>query len=690
MVDKKDLLVEIGTEELPPQALLRLEQAFQQNFYKQLVQHKLGFKSVESFSTPRRLALRINSLDIAQQPRIDVRRGPSLKAAIDSEGNYTKAALGFARSCGVDVEDLGREETPKGVWIIYEHKNEGDNTASLIPSMVESALSALPIQKRMRWGDLDTEFVRPVHWILLLFGDQPIESTVLGIKGSQYTRGHRFHHPDSIEIHRPSEYESKLRKPGMVESNFVLRRKRIKDQVIDTASRIGAVPVLDSSLLDEVTSLTEWPVSVLGSFEEEFLDVPAEALIETMQKNQKYFPLMNKSNELLPKFITISNIESRDPKQVEKGNERVIRPRFKDAAFFWEQDLKKPLDSYIPQLEKVVFQKLLGTLAEKTGRVRILTRHIGSKLDLEPDIAERTAELSKCDLLTSMVGEFASLQGIMGKYYALASGENVCVAAAMEEQYLPRHAGDKLPVSKCGQALAIADRIDNLVGIFAIGQRPTGVKDPYALRRASLAVLRILIETPLELDLMEVLELSAETLQPKVDAFSVVEDVFDYVMERLHGYYGDKGIHADSVGAVLASRFAIPTDIDKRILAVERFRSMPESRSLASANKRIRNILKKADMEIPASYRIEELYSASEIKLAEEISDAKKFIQPLIKSGDYNAALVKLASLKDSVDGFFADVMVLCDDLTLRKNRLALLSTLHDTFQDIADISCLK
>lgn len=690
MLNKKDFLVEIGTEELPPQALLRLSRSFQENLGKELKQLGLGYESIERFATPRRLALRVNGLDVGQQPRIEFRRGPSLKAAIDGDGNFTKAALGFARSCGVEVDALVREETPKGVWLKYEHTNEGEKTLALIPSIVESSLKALPIQKRMRWGDLDTEFVRPVHWVVMLFGDQPIDSIILGVESTQFTRGHRFHHPYRIKIGSPCDYETLLRDPGMVEPDYALRRERIEYQVNQLAVKLGAVAILDNSLLDEVTSLTEWPVAIVGSYDKKFLEIPSEALIETMQKNQKYFPLVDQDSKLIPNFITISNIQSILPSEVVKGNERVIRPRFKDAAFFWEQDLKRPLDSLKPELDNVVFQKTLGTLADKVSRVKILIRFIAHHIGLSISIAERSADLSKCDLLTNMVGEFAGLQGIMGRYYALASGENKCVSSAMEEQYMPRHAGDRLPRTKCGQALAVADRIDSLVGIFAIGQRPTGVKDPYALRRASLSILRILIETPLELDLRKLLEICAETFKSEIDAGSVVDNVFDYVMERLPGYYSEKGIHGDTVDAVLAKRFTNPTDIDKRILAVEHFRNMPEATSLASANKRIRNMLKKAQFKVPEMYQVEVLQMPSEIKLAYEMEAVLSEVQPYLEHRDYTSALSKLASLKETVDDFFSDVMVLCEDQTLRMNRLALLSTINDAFQNIADISKLK
>ncbi len=690
MVDKNDLLVEIGTEELPPQALLRLSEAFQEQFRSRLESSGLKFQKIERFATPRRLALRVLQLDTEQAAQTMVRKGPSVKAAFDADGNPTKAAEGFARSCGVAVKDLEQEESKKGAWLVYRLTTLGKKTEELVPDMVRKSLNSLPIPKRMRWGNLSSEFVRPVHWVVLLFGPNPIAATILDVEAGKNTRGHRFHHPQSISIGTPLEYEQLLRDVGYVEADFAARRERIRRLVDQSSEASGAKAIIDSKLLDEVTALTEWPVPVVGSFDEEFLEVPSEALIETMQAHQKYFPVVDPQGRLLPKFIAISNIESKDPMQVQAGNERVIRPRFKDAAFFWEQDLKRPLADLIPMLDKVVFQHQLGTLGDKSRRVAILAVEIAKKVGLDPGLAERSAKLGKCDLLTDMVGEFASLQGTMGRYYASAGGEHECVSAAMEEQYLPRHAGDSLPQSPCGQVLAIADRLDSLLGIFAIGQKPTGVKDPYALRRASLGVMRILIETPLNLDLLELLKLSATTLVDKVDATGIVGEVYDYMIDRLQGYYRDHEISGDVVDAVLASSPTVPMDIDRRIKAVASFKNLDEASSLAAANKRIRNILRKAALDLPANIDQDKLQEKSERALLSNMDALKAEIEPMMRQGDYGQALSRLATLKPVVDDYFDNVMVLCEDEEIRINRLALLRSLSVTFQDIADISRLN
>lgn len=690
MGEKKDLLVEIGTEELPPRALLSLSEAFQEQFQARMNEKGLEFEKIVRFATPRRLALRVVQLDAAQAAQTMVRKGPSVKAAFDAEGKPTKAAEGFARSCGVDVNDLAREESEKGTWLVYQLTKPGKRTAELIPDMVRESLNSLPIPKRMRWSDLDSEFVRPVHWVVLLFGSDPIVATILDVEAGNQTRGHRFHHPQPISIEYPLEYEQLLRDVGYVEADFFQRRERIRGLVERAAAASAGTAVIDPELLDEVTALTEWPVAVLGSFDEEFLELPAEALIETMQKHQKYFPVVDSEGRLRPEFITVSNIESTDSRQVRAGNERVIRPRFKDASFFWEQDLKRPLAELRPALDKIVFQRELGTLGDKTNRIGLLAVAIAGKIGLDPNLAERSAELCKCDLLTYMVGEFADLQGTMGRYYAGAGGEHECVCKAMEEQYLPRHAGDSLPQSPCGQALAIADRVDSLLGIFAIGQRPTGVKDPYALRRASLGVMRILIETPLELDLHNLLQLGSSTLRKKVGDAGVVEEVYDYMIDRLHGYYGARGISGDVVEAVLATRSTVPVDIDRRIRAVAAFKRLSEASSLAAANKRIRNILRKSAVELPEKIDRDQLHEESERALYSSIAAVKEEINPLMEQREYAKALTRLANLKPAVDEFFDNVMVLCEDEKIRMNRLALLRSLSVSFRNIADISRLS
>jgi glycyl-tRNA synthetase beta chain len=690
MADTQDLLIEIGTEELPPKALGRLAEAFAAGIENQLSQHGLAFDAIQRFAAPRRLAVLVRGLVTAQADRVIERKGPAVAAAFDAAGTPSKAAEGFARSCGVAVADLKQVDTPKGAWLVFNQHQPGRQTAELVPEMVQRSLAGLPIPKRMRWGDGDAEFVRPVHWVVLLFGDTIIDGEVLGLKAGRLTYGHRFHHPGSIEITSPASYVEQLRSPGQVLVDMDERRETIYAQVEKTAADVGAIAIIDEALLDEVTALNEWPVPVTGSFDTRFLEVPAEALIKTMQEHQKYFPVMDGNGKLLPRFITISNIASRDPDQVRAGNERVIRPRFSDAAFFWSQDLKRPLETHIEGLKGVVFQDKLGTLYEKSQRIANLAGSIASELGLDPTLAQRAAALCKCDLLTNMVGEFPALQGTMGRYYAERGGEAPDVAAAMEELYLPRHAGDQLPETLCGRAIAIADRLDTLVGIFAIGQRPTGEKDPFGLRRAALGVLRIMIETPLSLDLEALLQTAAASLVDRAPAEAAVPEVFDYMMERLRAYYADREIPGDVVDAVLARRPTRPADFDQRVRAVTAFRDLPEAESLAAANKRIRNILRKTEESFPESPDIQLLQDASEKALASQIEELAPEVTPLFAQGQYSEALQRLSRLRGPVDTFFDDVMVMCEDDSLRKNRLALLSSLSGLFLQVADISRLQ
>jgi glycyl-tRNA synthetase beta chain len=690
MEEVRDLLVEIGTEELPPTALQRLSEAFLEGFRDQLVQHHLEFTCIESFATPRRLALLVHSLAARQPDQETIRKGPALKAAYDADGQPTKAAAGFARSCGVAPQDLQQEETPKGAWLVFRQVHQGQASSDLVVGMTAQALDALPIPKRMRWGDGDDEFVRPVHWVTLLFGNEPVQGRLFGIDAGTSTRGHRFHNPAALQITSASDYAEVLREQGKVEPSFAARRDMIRAQVESLAAPSGGRPVVEADLLDEVTALCEWPSALMGGFDEGFLEVPPEVLIETMQKHQKYFPVVSGTGELLPSFIAISNIQSRDPDQVRAGNERVIRPRFADAAFFWHQDLKQPLDAFVPKLAKVVFQVKLGTLAEKSARVGQISRYIAGLLGFDEDLAARSAELAKCDLLSQMIIEFPSLQGTMGRYYAEKAGEDPCVVAAMEQQYLPRHAGDQLPRSRCGQVLSIAEKLDTLVGIFAIGQRPTGVKDPYALRRATIGLLRILIETPLALDLREVLDFTAEELRDKVDAKTAAAEVFDYSMERLKGYYQDRGIGVDVIDSVLAVHPRVPSDIHRRVLAVESFRLLPEAEALTAANKRIRNILRKSSETAPGEVDGSVLQEEAERRLAARIPELQAAIVPLLQQQDYEGVLKTLSRLRTDVDEFFDQVMVMAEDSELRLNRLALLRFIESLFLRVADISRLK
>lgn len=690
MDDSRDLLVEIGTEELPPVALQHLSEAFEKGFRDQLTEHRLAFTGIESFATPRRLGLLIRDLEARQPDQEVVRKGPVMQAAYDAQGVPTKAALGFARSCGVSVSELQKEDTPKGTWLVFRQLRQGRSTKKLVLDMTSNALEALPIAKRMRWGERDEEFVRPVHWLVLVFGRESIEGRLFGIDAGRSTHGHRFHAPGAILISSASEYADLLRGRGMVEPSFTARRNIIRRQVQQLANEVNGKPLIENSLLDEVTALCEWPCAIIGEFDKGFLEVPSEVLIETMQKHQKYFPVVASKGELLPKFVAISNIQSRDPSQVKAGNERVIRPRFSDAAFFWQQDLKQPLQDFSPKLERTLFQEKLGTLAEKSVRVSQISRHVAGLLEKDAELAARAAFLAKCDLLTQMILEFPSLQGTMGRYYAEKAGEHPCVVSAMDQQYLPRHAGDVLPQSDCGLILSVADRIDTLVGIFAIGQRPTGVKDPYALRRAAIGLIRILIETPLTLDLKEVLEFSAEELRDKVDARAAAEEVFDYCMERLKSYYQDLHIGGDVVESVLAVDPRVPSDAHRRIVAVEGFRVLPEADALAAANKRIRNILRKSTETPPEMVDASVLREDAEIRLEERIRALKSSMSPLLEVQDYRNILKLLSGIRGDVDNFFDKVMVNAEELELRRNRLALLQSVESLFLKVADISLLQ
>jgi len=690
MADSRDLLVEIGTEELPPTALDRLSLAFMQGIESGLNAAELDFTEIKRFASPRRLAVQITNLTAAQEDRMVERKGPALKAAFDDSGKATKAAEGFARSCGVTVDQLEQQETPKGTWLVFQQKQTGKSASEIIPEIINKSLSALPIPKRMRWGSRSEEFVRPVHWAVLLFGDEVIPAEILGQQTGRTTRGHRFHRPEAFEITAPANYLSQLHDQGMVYADMEQRKEIIRKQVMETAESIGAQAVIDEDLLSEVSALNEWPVPVMGSFDESFLEVPAEALVQAMQGHQKYFPVVSKDGALRPNFITISNIESQDVAQVRSGNERVISPRFKDAVFFWEQDLKQPLEAHQERLKSVVFQDKLGSLYDKSQRVAKLAQVIAEQIGSDPAQAKRAAELCKCDLMTNMVNEFPKLQGIMGSYYASKSGEGQQVAAAMKEVYLPKHAGDDLPANACGRTIAVADRLDTIVGIFAIGQKPTGVKDPFGLRRAALGALRIIIETPLDLDLEALLKLTADGLADKVDATAAVGEVFDYMMDRLKAYYTDREITADVIDAVLACRPTRPADFDLRVKAVTEFRKLPEAESLSAANKRIRNILKKSEEQYPAQPDASIFEEASEKELFNKVAELTPVVEPLFAQGDYTQALKLLADLREPVDGFFDGVMVNCEDAKLRQNRLALLSSLSALFLSAADLSRLQ
>lgn len=684
-----DLLVEIGTEEMPPKALKDLSRAFAVELLKGLEAHGLASQSHAYYATPRRLAVRINALADKQQDRLVERKGPALKAAFDPQGNPTRAAQGFARSCGVEVAALQQLQTPAGVWLMHRVTKPGRSTMALAPELVNQALARLPIPRRMRWGSGSTEFVRPVHWVVLLFGDQLIETTILGIRAGRESRGHRFHYPGPIEIATPAHYGEVLKKHKVL-VDFELRRDRIKLQVQDLAGQLGGQVLLDDTLLDEVTSLVEWPWAISGGFDEDFLKIPPEVLISTMQDNQKYFPVVDDTGNLLPYFIAISNIESRAPEKVREGNERVIRPRFRDAEFFWRQDCKTTLASRRESLKEMVFQHKLGSLFDKSQRLVGLTRTVAQLIGVDVQQAQRAAELSKCDLLTDMVNEFPKLQGTMGRYYARNDAETAEVAVALDEQYMPRQAGSDLPQTGIGKCLALADRLDTLVGIFAIGLRPTGMKDPFGLRRAALGALRIIIEGELELDLNSLLSKAADGFSAELAARQIESQVFDFTMDRLRSYYLDRGVGVDVFEAVLVGRPRQPMDFDRRIRAVVEFRHLPEAASLSLTNKRIRNILRKADGQIPSVVEERLLLEPAEKMLHQRLVTMMTEVVPLFDQGKYEPGLLKLAGLREPVDQFFDEVMVMVDDEPLRSNRIALLNQLSQLFLRTADLSRLQ
>jgi len=686
----QDLLFEIGTEELPPKSLKRMRDALQAAIDSLLDECHLAHGNSKSFATPRRLAVLVHDVPLKQPDRDVTRRGPALATAFDDDGKPTKPAEGFARSCGVTVDELDRLETDKGAWLVYNASETGKSAAEIIPGIIEKALRAIPVARRMRWGDSDIEFVRPAHWIVLLLGDTPLPAKLLGLTADRYTRGHRFHHNEPIAIDTPANYAELLQSRGHVMADMEQRHDSIRTQVIEAGVALDGTAQIDPDLLDEVTALVEWPVAITGNFEARFLEVPAEALVSSMQDHQKFFPVTGPDGQLMPNFITIANIASQDPEQVKAGNERVIRPRLEDAAFFWAQDRKQSLASRTEQLDSMTFQKQLGSLGDKQRRVAALAGHIATTLGFDAAQAERAAALCKCDLVTSMVFEFPELQGIMGRYYAQHDGEDDAVAMALDEQYQPRHAGDELPASPIGQALAIAERLDTLVGIFAIGQPPSGDKDPFALRRAALGVMRIVIEQQLDIDLRELIDQAASHFPADVNAGAITDALFAFMMERLRSWYLDAGYETPVFDAVLARQPSRPLDFDSRMQAVRAFRALPESASLAAANKRIRNILRKAETAVPSQYQQELLIEPAEQALAGAITTQAEAVQPLFARREYTPALSLLAGLQAPVDSFFDDVMVMADDAALRDNRLALLNTLSALFLQVADISLLQ
>jgi glycyl-tRNA synthetase beta chain len=692
MAAKRDFLVEIGTEELPPKSLLTLAAAFAEGIEKGLKGAGLQHGAVERFATPRRLAVRVRRLQERQPDRAVERRGPPLKAAFDAQGAPTQAALAFAKSCGTEVAALEKLETPKGAWLVHRGTEAGAQTLSLLPGIVQASLDALPIAKRMRWGAGEAEFVRPVHWVLMLFGREEVPCEILGVRAGSVTYGHRFMAPKALRIGSPASYVPTLHKRGRVMADIHERRESIRQGVVAAAARVNGQAVIDESLLDEVTALVEWPVPLAGRFDAQYLELPAEVPIATMQDHQRYFPVRDAQGRLMPWFVTVSNIESSDPAQVIAGNERVVRPRLSDAAFFWASDRKQRLDSRCDALKRVTFQTQLGSLHDKSERVRALAKSIAGSIGGSAGLADRAAELSKCDLLTSMVGEFPELQGLMGRYYAQLDGEAAEVAEALREQYLPRFAGDELPATRTGMAVSIADKLDTIAGIFATGQKPTGTRDPFGLRRAALGLLRISVERKLDLDLQQLIVQALAAL-PFAAPENTAREVYDYVFERLRAYYLEGGagfpITTEMFDAVLATRPASPLDLDSRLRALAEFLRLPDAQSLAAANKRIANILRKATE--PVRDRVDEdlLRDPAEQILAEQVAAVGRLVEPRFAARQYTEALQSLAVLRKAVDEFFDSVMVMADDPALRANRLALLRRLQSLFMHAADLSRL-
>ena len=680
-----DFLVELGTEELPPKSLNTLGEAFLAGIEKGLKNALAAYGGeVRFFAAPRRLAVYIQSLHAETRSTVQTIDGPPVQAAFDASGNPTQAALGFAKKCGVELADIDRS----GPKLKYTKIIPGQPIQELLPGIVETSLNELPIPKRMRWGARKTEFVRPSQWLVMLFGDQVIDCEILAQTAGRVSRGHRFHANHEVRISSPATYAEDLRSAYVI-ADFAERRQQISARIEQLASEQQGTAIVPPALLDEVSALVEWPVPLVCSFEERFLEVPQEALITTMQDNQKYFCLLDANGKLLPRFITVANIESKDPAQIISGNEKVVRPRLTDAEFFFKQDKKQKLESFNQRLANVVFQAQLGSVYDKAQRVSALAAFIAERIGGDATRAARAGLLCKCDLASEMVGEFPEMQGIAGYYYAKHDGEPEDVALALNEQYMPRGAGAELPSTLTGAAVALADKLDTLVGIFGIGMLPTGSKDPYALRRAALGVLRILIEKQLDLDLADAIAQAAQLFGDKVKAQGLASQVQDFIFDRLRARYEDEGVDVAVYQAVRAVSPTSPLDFDQRVQAVQVFRSLPQAAALAAANKRVSNLLSKAEGQIAASVEAHHFDSPSEFALNAAIQQAEHAVQPLAQARQYNLALTQLANLREPVDAFFETVLVNAENPAVRANRYALLAKLRGLFLGVADISVL-
>jgi glycyl-tRNA synthetase beta chain len=682
----KDLLFELRTEELPPRTLPALSFALTAGISKGIDDAAIPHGKVHSFATPRRLAVWIEKLAEHQPDRQVERRGPPLGVAFDAQGAATQAATAFAKSCGVGVGELSKLTTEKGAWLQFRGTERGAATTALLKEILAQAIAALPIAKRMRWGAHSAEFVRPVHSVLLLYGDEVVPIELLGLQSGRVTSGHRFHSPKPISLKSAKGYEAKLRRAKVI-ADFAKRRETIRSGVIAAAAQVGGSALIDDALLDEVTALVEWPVPLTGQFEQRFLSLPREVIIATVQDHQRYFAVQGPDGKLSGWFVTVSNIESRDPSKVREGNERVVRPRLSDAAFFWEQDRKTSLQAHAARLAGLIFQAKLGSYAEKTARVTQLAQLIGSRIGAGADITQ-AAELAKADLMTAMVGEFPELQGTMGRYYAEAQGLPRDVSVAIEEHYRPRFAGDALPSTKIGQALSLADKIDTLVGIFAIEQRPTGTKDPFGLRRAALGVLRILLDARLELDLPEVLA-AAAAAQPLQRA-GVADEVYDFIAERLRGVLLEEpGTTPEMLDAVLANRPRSPLDAVTRLAALKEFLLLPDAVVLAGINKRIANILKKTQVNRDWVLDAEALSEEAERGLHQALRHLRDPVLDATRQRRYADSLQALVGLRAPVNEFFDRVMVMDENAAKRNNRLALLRDVLILLGGVADLSRL-
>ena len=711
----KPLLIELGTEELPPKALDELAAAFQRGICDGLARRGIAAEldQAQTYASPRRLAVYVPAVAVTQPEQSIERRGPALAAALDAEGLPSKALLGFAQSCGVEVAALEKLETGKGAWFVWRTVKPGQTVASLLPEIIDEALKTLPIPRPMRWADHDYSFVRPVHWLVILHGAEIVDGEVLGLHSGRKSRGHRFMHPQPVHVADADGWLDAMR-ASKVLADPVERRQRIRDQIDQVAAAIGGEPRLDDALLDELANLVEWPVAIACTFEREFLGVPPEALVTTMVANQKFVPVFDADGKLTEHFIGIANIESRQPAEIRKGYERVIRPRFADAKFFWDEDLKTPLSSYQEQLKNVTYQQALGSLWDKSVRVAELARIIANRVGADAAQATRAASLAKCDLLTRMVGEFPELQGVMGRYYARHDGEMAAVAEALDSYYQPRFGGDAIAADQLGQVLAVAERLDTLAGIFAVGMKPGGNKDPFALRRAALGLGRTLIEAGMNLDLrgslVEALELLPDAallagLKPGRDGKPpllnagqrraiLLDELYDFVLDRLRGYYADKGFDNAQFESVLALQPPSLADFDRRLRAVAEFARRPEAASLAAANKRVANILRKQAEEVgapPIGKLVDPAHfeADAERDLADALAAAQRDSAAALAAGDYASVLERLAQLQSPVDTFFDSVLVNADDAAVRANRLALLGQLKAQFSAIADIALL-